>query len=80
MVLGTTLGRPQTNAWTLGRVQTTANKGDGRLLAKIRVAVDGKERHAAEIKSPPEFSVLTYDNTSKYLLWQEWSLQLHRHT
>ena len=68
MVLGTTLGRPQTNAWTLGRVHNIINKGDGRFLAKIHVAVDGEERYAGQIKSPPEFSVLTYDNTSRYLL------------
>ena len=67
MVLGTTLGRPQANSWQLGRVQKILNKGDGRFLAKIHVAVDGKERYAGQIKSPPEFNVLTYDNTSKFL-------------
>ena len=72
MVLSTTLGRPQTNAWSLGRVHNIINKGDGRFLAKIHVAVDGEERYAGQIKSPPEFSVLTYDNTSRYLLRQEW--------
>lgn len=79
MVLGTTLGRPQTNAWTLGRVHNIINKGDGRFLAKIHVAVDGKERIAGQIKSPPEFSVLTYDNTSRSLLWREWNVQLAKY-
>ncbi len=68
MVLGTTLGRPQANSWTLGRVHNIINKGDGRFLAKIHVAVDGQERYAGQINSPPEFSILTYDTTSKAVL------------
>lgn len=67
MLLGTTLGRPQANGWTLGRVHNIYNKGDGRFLAKIHVDVAGQERNAGQITSPPEFNVLTFDPAGRFL-------------
>ena len=64
LLTGRVQGRPQNGTWTLGRAQNTYNKGDGRFLAQLKLPVDGIERAAVNISSPPEFRILVYDNTS----------------
>ncbi len=71
MVLGTTIGRPQANSWTFGRAHSVVNKGDGRLLVRFHVDDNGQERNAAQINSPPEIHVLTYDTTGGLISWQK---------